>query len=661
MNKRFLVTMILCAALPLALAFALIYGEIRAAEVKRVSGALMEESSRISETINTALDGAVKAQDTLADQVARSGDSVLRQAAGTGEYESLCFMAGDRSLKACAGPVSGGQQAAALKRYAARLDLEHGGPRRFFDFGGGPAPVLISRVPGKGGRAAGYLLGVLKRDVVLAPLARYKSYYLYLRGVHLEYAAAVHTPFGFEFVEKSGNFSMPVKILEKRGGGSYTRDGRVVFWSYTFHAPWVRTCLQVPVPSLYSGLREVRAIYFSGAALLILFLVMLMVHIMRRSLRPVNALLNKLEELSKGDHRRIDASLYPGDRNIEHANLLVDKLVEYEERARKEARMAALGKLAAQVAHDVRSPLAALTTALNDILGSLPREKRELAGGALARISTIAGELIENYRKPGSAARAASSQELGGLLTSLVAEKRAQFAAAGAAIELSAWKRTRAIVEPVEFGRMVSNLLNNAVEALEGKPDGKVQVELSSAGGRVRLSIKDNGKGIPPEFLPKLGARDATHGKAEGTGLGLYHARAAAERWGGSLKIESRPGLTCVTVDLPACAAPAGKPVFLLDNDELVHMNWKIAAKAAGADLRPYSSPGEFLKALEKEARDTPVYVDSELGADTKGEEIAARLRAMGFTDLTMSTGRSSGEFSDMPWLKISDKEPPWA
>lgn len=660
--------MILCAALPLALAFALVYDGIRSAEVKRVSGGLLEESTRIAETLNAALYGAVKAQDTLAGIVTKTGAgtagtaAVLRTAAGNGDYESLCFMARDRSLTACGGAAAkGGKPAAALKGYAARLDLMHGGPWRFSDFGEGPAPVLISRVSGADGRAAGYLLGVLKRDTVASGLARYKSYYLHLRGVNLEYAAAVRTPFGFEFIEKSPSFTLPEKVLDEKPQGSYAADGLVAFWSYSFHSPDIRVCLQVPAPSLYAGLREVRAIYFSAAALLVLFLVMLMVHIMRRSLRPVNALLKKLEELSKGDYAKIDRALYPGDRNIEHANLLVDRLVEYEEKSRKEARLAALGKLAAQVAHDVRSPLAALTTALNDVLGSLPREKRELAGGALARISTIAGELIENYRKPGSAARAASSQELGGLLTSLVAEKRAQFAAAGAAIELSAWKRTRAIVEPVEFGRMVSNLLNNAVEALEGKPDGKVQVELSSAGGRVLLSIKDNGKGIPPEFLPKLGARDATHGKAEGTGLGLYHARAAAQRWGGGLKIESRPGLTCVTVDLPACAAPAGKPVFLLDNDELVHMNWKIAAKAAGADLRAYSAPEEFLKALEKEARDTPVYVDSELGANTKGEEIAARLRDLGFTDLTMSTGRSSGEFADMPWLKISDKEPPWA
>lgn len=653
--------MILCAAIPLGLAFALIYNGIRSAEVKRVSGALMEESTRIAETIDASLYGAVKAQDMLANLVAKSGTSILPAAAKNGDYESLCFMARDRSLKACGGPVTGGQREAALKRFAVSLDLLHGGPRRFFDFGGGPAPVLISRVPGAGGRAAGYLLGVLKRDVVVSPLAHFKSYYLYLRGVHLEYALAFRTPFGFGFVEKSGNFSMPVEILEERPGGSYTHEGRVAFWNYTFHSPDVRACLQVPVPSLYSGLREVRAIYFSFATLLVLFLVMLMVYIMRRSLRPVNALLKKLEELSQGDYAKIDRSLYPGDRNIEHANLLVDRLVEYEERSRKEARLAALGKLAAQVAHDVRSPLAALTTALNDVLGSLPREKRELAGGAMARISHIAGELIETYRKPGAATRAASSQELGGLLASLVAEKRAQFSGTGAPIELSAWKRARAIVEPVEFGRVVSNLLNNAVEALEGKPDGKVRVELSSSDGRVLLRIKDNGKGIPPELLPKLGARDVTHGKAEGTGLGLYHARAAAERWGGRLKIESRPGLTCVTVDLPACAAPAGKPVFLLDNDELVHMNWKIAAKAAGADLRAYSSPEEFLKALEKEARDTPVYVDSELGTDTKGEEIAARLRDMGFTDITISTGRSSGEFADMPWLKISDKEPPWA
>lgn len=665
--------MSLCVAVPLAGAFALIYRDIRQMEVSRVSGTLMQESARSSERIGASLWSKAKAQEVLSGLAAGRlvegrkalGDFLVSVTEKDGDYEILCFIDGGRAIKACGGALRGAKPAAGspvMERYAAGVALKRVYPWQFIDGGNGLTPVLVTRVVDGHGRAAGYLLGALKKDVLSQDLASFEDYYLHLRGVRLRYAAVAKTGDSYSAFALSAAFSAPLRKFEGNPSGSYEADGMITIWNFTAKAPEFRTYLQVPRTALYSGLREVRVIYFSLSALLLLGMVLLTVYIVKRSSRAVDALLKKLEEMSKGDYSRIDCSRFSGDRNIEHANALIDRLLAYEETSRREARLAALGKLAAQVAHDIRSPLAALTTALNDIVGSLPRDKRELAGGALGRIGRIAGELIDNYRKPGSAVKAASSQELGGLLTPLIAEVRAQHGPSGAAIELSAWKRVRAIVEPTEFGRMVSNLVNNAVEALEGKEGGEVRVELSEDGGRAILSVSDNGKGIPPDILPRLGGKDVTHGKAGGTGLGLYQARTAAEKWGGALKIVSEQGKgTRVIVELPACAVPKGVPVFLLDDDELVHMNWKIAAKAAGADLRAFTDPYAFTAALEKEARATPVYIDSELGGGAKGEEIAAGLHARGFTDLTMSTGRSPGEFAGMPWLKISDKEPPWA
>ena len=72
------------------------------------------------------------------------------------------------------------------------------------------------------------------------------------------------------------------------------------------------------------------------------------------------------------------------------------------------------------------------------------------------------------------------------------------------------------------------------------------------------LTVSDNGKGIPPAILAKLGQRGETHGKAGGSGLGLFHARTTAVSWGGSLVITSTPGQgTTVTIKLPKAEAPA--------------------------------------------------------------------------------------------------------
>jgi hypothetical protein len=75
-----------------------------------------------------------------------------------------------------------------------------------------------------------------------------------------------------------------------------------------------------------------------------------------------------------------------------------------------------------------------------------------------------------------------------------------------------------------------------------------------------------------------------SHGKTGGTGLGLYHARTTVEGWGGTFKIGSEPGKgTTVRIELPRAATPVvGRMAVLLDDDMLVHMSWKMTAKAAG-------------------------------------------------------------------------------
>lgn len=318
---------------------------------------------------------------------------------------------------------------------------------------------------------------------------------------------------------------------------------------------------------------------------------------------------------------------------------------------------AAVGRMAAQVAHDIRSPLAALGAAAKGL--ELPADQRALIDGAVGRMQGIADDLLQRYRGPSAApagARPAVSG-LAGLIEQVLAEKRLQLKA-GVKLEFDGGGTgLKALVVPKEFQRLISNLLNNSLEALEGR--GTVLVRLSAAGGKVLVEVKDDGRGIPPEILAKLGQKGETHGKAGGSGLGLYHARAAAEAWGGSLTVGSAPGKgTGVVIALPRPAA--GGLAVLLDDDELVHLNWKLAAKGAGVELRAYRRPEEFVAAVSALPKDTPLYIDSELGGGVKGEKLAEGLRADGFARLTLVTGRAPEEFAALAWLTVAGKEPPW-
>ena len=349
-------------------------------------------------------------------------------------------------------------------------------------------------------------------------------------------------------------------------------------------------------------------------------------------------------------------SLPAGLRSTPFA-VLIGRLAEVLQKAsRLESELAvskATSDLAAQVAHDIRSPLAALGSAAKDL--ALPEEQRKLMQGAVGRMQGIADDLLQRYRAPSAAPVKynPSVYSLGGLVEQVLTEKRLQHKdKPGVKIEFTrASEDVKALVEPKELQRLISNLVNNSVEAFDGP--GTVFVSLSALDGSVLVEVKDNAKGIPPEILAKLGQKGGTHGKTGGTGLGLYHARTTIEGWSGIFKIESEPGKgTAVLIALPRAAdQAAGRMAVLLDDDMLVHMNWKLAAKAAGVVLKAYKIPEDFTAGIETLAKDTPIYIDSDLGDGIKGESIAKELHDKGFTNLTMATGHGPEEFTHLPWL----------
>ena len=337
------------------------------------------------------------------------------------------------------------------------------------------------------------------------------------------------------------------------------------------------------------------------------------------------------------------------------------KLLERQEELREAEKLSALGKLSAQVAHDIRSPLAALGAAAKGF--ELPREQRALVSDAVNRIQGIADDLLECYRAPGApAGPKVGVHLLAGLIGQVVSEKRLQHKdKPEIRIEFREDQAgARAAVDPKEFQRALSNLLNNSLEAFDGA--GAVSVELSATGEKVLVEVKDNGKGIKPEVLARLGQKGETHEKAGGTGLGLYHARTAVEAWGGKFKIESAPGKgTTVMIELPRAAARTSyRTAILLDDDPLVHMNWKLAAKAAAVELKVFKNKEDFAAEVKSLPKDTPIYIDSDLGNNVKGEDIALELRKKGFTELTMATGHGPEKFAHLAWLKVTGKEPPF-
>lgn len=326
---------------------------------------------------------------------------------------------------------------------------------------------------------------------------------------------------------------------------------------------------------------------------------------------------------------------------------LVMSRVEKENQAKQLSvleRQAAVASIATQVAHDICSPLAALTI-LEKELATLPENIRIMVRCAINRIRDISNNLLDNKRSlEKTTVEPQSPQLIFALLEQIITEKRTQYR-----VHLNIEIRDRfdlnsygifSIVQPTEFKRLISNLVNNAVEALSQKT-GYVILGLSFNGAGVQINITDNGCGIAEDILSRLMQSGETYGKMKGLGLGLYHARKTLELWNGSLGITSKiDNGTIVTVTLPKSVAANwfvekiivkhAMKFVVVDDDPSIHQIWKnriecIDTNSNRTKVFDIYSPNEFKNFMQNESlrRESVLYLidyeflgDSENGLD---------------------------------------------
>jgi hypothetical protein len=213
-------------------------------------------------------------------------------------------------------------------------------------------------------------------------------------------------------------------------------------------------------------------------------------------------------------------------------------------------------------------------------------ERRDLMKNALTRINDIANDLLQKYKKLQTSA-AKEPRLLAVEIDQIVSEKRLQF---GARIQIrTTFGRTGYAfvdMEAKEFKRVVSNLINNSYEAFFSGTGNAVDIEVENVDARtVRVSIKDNGPGIPSEVLERLNSSESLTTKDAGFGLGLPHARKTIETIGGRLEILSTVGQgTAIVLLLPKAATPEwfcekivlepDAQIGVLDDDVSIHGAW---------------------------------------------------------------------------------------
>ena len=224
--------------------------------------------------------------------------------------------------------------------------------------------------------------------------------------------------------------------------------------------------------------------------------------------------------------------------------------VRLEHRLSRAENLAAMGRLTATLAHEIKNPLAIIRGSA-ERLGKLEPEARRMADFVIEetdRLSRTVARYLQFARgeeagsRPGDAAVAlGATLDLleGELQARRVVLERPSGAPAGAPVRL----------DNESLKQVYLNLVLNALEAMpEG---GTLRVTLAESRGRVEVQIADSGVGIAPETLRELSQPFVTT-KAQGSGLGLFLTRRLLESAGGRLQIASEPGKgTTVVVGLP--------------------------------------------------------------------------------------------------------------
>lgn len=310
---------------------------------------------------------------------------------------------------------------------------------------------------------------------------------------------------------------------------------------------------------------------------LMLLLVLAWIFLRRRILAPLHDLKRLLLNLAKEDFtpidvRPIDPLLLPVFNSY---NVMVTHLRELEQAKREHAesleaevrtatralleqqsslaraeRLAAVGELAASLAHELRNPLAGIQMSCANLRSEITdpeqAERLDLIGAELKRMTRLLNGLLEQGRQ---APAPAKDFNLAPMVRELVALTRYQVPP-HISLSFEVPEGLQCHLPECGLRQALLNLILNAAQALDGTP-GTIHLVGRREDSSIHIEVADDGPGFSENMLSS-GIRPFSTGRPQGTGLGLAMVQRFAREAGGQIKLANRsPRGACVTLILP--------------------------------------------------------------------------------------------------------------
>lgn len=259
-----------------------------------------------------------------------------------------------------------------------------------------------------------------------------------------------------------------------------------------------------------------------------------------------------------GERRRLGfavSPLYDRDGSTQGHVVAVEDLTgirAMEETLKRSERLAAVGAMAAGLAHELRNPLAAMTGSIQ-LLGearALGDEDRRLMSIVLREADRLNGLVADFLQFARPSPKQLDPLDLREVVATTLTLFRNDPTRRGVETVAELPQELPVVADAGQLNQVLWNLLANAADASAG--EGRVRLRGGRDGGWVLLEVEDDGPGIPAEDLPHVFEPFYTT-KARGTGLGLAIVHSIVEGHGGQVHVRSQEGRgTAFTLWLPA-------------------------------------------------------------------------------------------------------------
>lgn len=272
--------------------------------------------------------------------------------------------------------------------------------------------------------------------------------------------------------------------------------------------------------------------------------------------RMAESLANKLELERRVQERTLDLTLARDrlEQEITDHRTTEGKLQTVQHELVQANRLAILGQVAAGVAHEINQPVATIRAYADNARTFLARgqpgpacDNMKIIADLTERIGIITEELKAFARKGRASAEPTC---LSDVISGAVLLLRSRFSGRLDRLDITLPPPDLHVLgSRIRLEQVLINLLQNALEAIDARPDGCVSLHVEQESDIVHLFVRDNGPGLAPEISDALFTPFNTT-KTGGLGLGLVISKDIVTDYGGRIVVESMPGNTCFTLDL---------------------------------------------------------------------------------------------------------------